>query len=53
MPAADRADAWRTVGQVLARRHPDFTLAGETAKRIADHHDARLPLGWESVPITI
>lgn len=23
----------------------------ETARRIADHHAARLPTGWESVPI--
>ena len=46
-------DAWATVAIVLARRHPDFPLAGETAKRIADHHEARLPLGWETTPITI
>ena len=23
----------------------------EAAQRIADHHEARLPLGWEGVPI--
>ena len=46
-----RADAWRTVGEILTRRHPEFPLAGETAKRIADHHEARLPLGYESVPV--
>ena len=52
-PHRTRADAWRTVGDILTRRHPDFPLASETAKRIADHHAARLPLGWETVPITI
>ena len=46
-----RADAWRTVGRVLSRREPDFPIAGEVAQRIADHHEARLPLGWEGVPI--
>ena len=46
-----RADAWRTVGRVLSRREPDFTIAGEVARRIADHHEARLPLGYESVPV--
>ena len=50
-PHLTRADAWRTVGDILTRRHPDFTIAGETAKRIADHHAARLPLGYESVPV--
>ena len=44
-------DAWSTVAIVLARRHPDFPIASETAKRIADHHEARLPLGYESVPV--
>lgn len=46
-----KADAWRTTSRVLARRHPAFPLAGEVARRIADHHEARLPAGWESVPI--
>ena len=46
-------DAWSTVAIVLARRHPGFPLAGQTAKRIADHHKARLPLGYESVPVQI
>ena len=46
-----KADAWRTVGRVLSRREPEFPLAGEVAQRIADHHEARLPVGWESVPI--
>jgi hypothetical protein len=46
-----KADAWRTVGRVLQRREPEFPLAGEVAQRIADHHEARLPLGWESVGI--
>ena len=46
-----KADAWRTVAIVLQRRHPDFPLASETARRIADHHEARLPAGYESAPI--
>jgi hypothetical protein len=46
-----KADAWRVTADVLERRHPGFPLAGEVARRIADHHEARLPLGWESVPI--
>ena len=46
-----KADAWRTVGRVLSRREPGFPIAGEVAQRIADHHEARLPLGWEGVPI--
>ena len=46
-----KADAWRTVGRVLSRREPEFPPAGEVAQRIADHHEARLPVGWESVPI--
>ena len=50
-PHLTRADAWRTVGEILTRRHPDFPLAVEVAKRIADHHEARLPLGYESVPV--
>ena len=46
-----KADAWRTVAIVLQRRHPDFPMASETARRIADHHEARLPAGYESIPI--
>ena len=26
-------------------------MKSEVAQRIADHHEARLPLGWEGVPI--
>lgn len=46
-----RVDAWATVGRVLSRREPDFPIAGEVAQRLADHYEARLPIGWESVPI--
>ena len=46
-----KADAWSVTADVLERRHPDFPLASEVARRIADHHEARLPLGYESVPV--
>ena len=46
-----QVDAWRTVGRVLSRREPYFPIAGEVAQRIADHHEARLPAGYESIPI--
>lgn len=42
---------WQRTAKQLARRHPGFPLAGEVAQRIADHHAAQLPLGWESVPV--
>jgi hypothetical protein len=50
-PTDTKADAWHACADVLERRHPDFPLAGEVARRIADHHEARMPLGYESVPI--
>jgi len=50
-PTNTKADAWATVAGVLERRHPDFPLASETAHRLAGHHAARLPAGYESVPI--
>ena len=46
-----KADAWRVTADVLERNHPDFPIAGEVARRIADHHEARLPVGYESVPV--
>lgn len=43
--------AWQRAASRLERHHPEFAIGYETAYRIADHHAARLPLGWESVPI--
>ena len=52
-PTNTKADAWRTVALVLQRRHPDFPLASETAQRIADHHEARMPVGYEQHPVIL
>ena len=42
---------WRYVGDKLALDWPDFPIASEVAHRIADAKEARLPMGWESVPL--
>ena len=43
--------AWQRTATRLERHCPDFPLAHEVAYRLADHHAAALPIGWESVPV--
>jgi hypothetical protein len=43
--------AWQRAAAHLERTCPDFPLAHEVAYRLACHHAARLPLGFETTPI--
>ena len=45
--------AWQRVAAHLERNCPDFPLAYEVAYRLADHHAAALPIGWESAPLML
>jgi len=42
---------WVRVSKWCERREPDFPIAAEVAARIADHHAAQLPMGYEAIPI--